>query len=97
DTSLRDFAGGFYSGEWGYLVGFQDNANAESSKVVRFKLAAFSTADVEILHLVTPLPGFSGGFQDGLYGYVMSKEGTDFTRFRLDTFGDEQGMSLPLV
>ncbi|CAE7747806.1 unnamed protein product [Symbiodinium sp. CCMP2592] len=93
DSSLRDFSGGFWSGEWGYLVPLQDNANAPSSKVVRFKLAAFSTQDVEILQLSTS-GGFIAGFQDGRYGYLVGKTSEELVRFRLDIFGDDEALSL---
>ncbi|CAE7489600.1 unnamed protein product, partial [Symbiodinium necroappetens] len=93
DSSLRDFSGGFHSGEWGYLVPLQDNANAPSSKVVRFKLATFSTQDVEILQLSTS-GGFIAGFQDGRYGYLVGKTSQELVRFRLDIFGDDEALSL---
>eukprot|EP00439_Symbiodinium_sp_Y106_P059208 s1554_g8.t1 len=71
----------------------QDNANAPSSKVVRFKLAAFSTQDVEILQLSTS-GGFIAGFQDGRYGYLVGKTSEELVRFRLDIFGDDEALSL---
>ncbi|CAE7782912.1 unnamed protein product, partial [Symbiodinium sp. CCMP2456] len=93
DSSLRDFSGGFRNGEWGYLVPLQDNANSPSSKVVRFKLATFSTQDVEILQLSTS-GGFIAGFQDGRYGYLVGETSEELVRFRLDIFGDDEALSL---
>ncbi|CAE7614731.1 unnamed protein product, partial [Symbiodinium natans] len=93
DGRLRDFSGGYYFEEWGYLVPYQDNSNAPSDKVVRFKLASFTTADVEVLQL-SASAGFITGFEDGRYGYLMGSSSGDLVRFRLDIFGEEQTLSL---
>ena len=67
DNDLKGFHGGFSSGDYGYLVPYE-NDGAFSGEVVRFDLATFSA--VEVLDVPTvagdsDLKGFHCGFSSG--------------------------------
>lgn len=88
-ADLKGFAGGFRSGDFGYLV--PRNNGAFFGKVARIQLSSFSTVDVLDLGEVDPqLKGFSQGFEDGVYGYLVPGHRSKLARFHLDNFTLDQ-------
>jgi hypothetical protein len=75
NSNLRNFNGGFTDGRYGYLVPYYGGAgNTPQGKLVRFDLDNFTTAGVTWFDLQTiaaGLTGFSAGFTDGRYGYLV--------------------------
>lgn len=73
--STSRFYRGFTDGAFGYLVPY-GNAGAYTGDVVRFRLDDMSTAagSTTVLNLQASDPlagGFTGGFTDGRYGYLV--------------------------
>jgi hypothetical protein len=75
NTNLRNFNGGFTDGRYGYLVPYYGGSgNTPQGKLVRFDLENFAPAGVTWFDLQTidsGLTGFSAGFTDGRYGYLV--------------------------
>ena len=79
DNELQFFEGGFVHGDYGYLVptsttGWTISYDVRLGKVVRFSLSDFSLSAVQVLDLAqtdVKLKGFSGGFTDGVWGYMV--------------------------
>ncbi len=110
DAELKGFKGGFTDGTWGYVVpGY--NTSLYQSKVPRFRLDDFST--VQVLDIAAAardptLRGFSGGFTDGVWGYLVPNNNLSYTytlpgdegyvgklvRFRLGDFSKTQVLYL---
>ena len=92
DSSLKGFYGGFSDGNYGYLIPY--NNENYFGKVPRFPLNNFKTSAVEVLNLESvdsSLKGFTGGFVDSSYGYLVPyNNGTAFhgkvPRFPLNNF-----------
>jgi hypothetical protein len=107
DPDLKGFSEGFSDGKYGYLVPYY-TGESTFGKVARFDLESFSVDDVKTLNLETTdkdLKGFSGGFQDGTYGYLVPFQtgtpGSDddkfdgkVARFKLETFGDVEELDV---
>jgi hypothetical protein len=73
NTNLKGFVGGFTDGTFGYFVP-HNNGVAKNGYVARVSLSDFSSSGVTYLNLAdtnTNLKGFSGGFTDGTFGYVV--------------------------
>jgi hypothetical protein len=73
DPDLVAFYGGFTDGRYGYVFG-TGYSTGENGKVARVDLANFTAGGVTVLDLaaINPaLKSFSGGFQDGRYGYLV--------------------------
>jgi hypothetical protein len=72
-AALKGFYGGFTDGRYGYLVPAKDGSNYPGA-LVRIDLQNFTTSGVSLLNLTaidSGLFGFSGGFTDGRYGYLV--------------------------
>ncbi|CAJ1400350.1 unnamed protein product [Effrenium voratum] len=90
DSYLRSFSAGFTDGTYGYLVPYQDSFSSNSGKLVRFDLASFSSSiTVDVVDFTTNSHpnafywyGFAGGYQDGTYGYMATKDSNIIVRFR---------------
>ncbi len=84
DVDLKGFRGGFTDGNFGYLVPYSNGTNTPFGKVVRIDLQNFTPGGVTILDLTmvsTDLKGFSGGFTDGRYGYLIPLQNASNAQF----------------
>jgi len=98
DVDLKGFEGGFTDGTYGYLVPYY-NDGGQFGKVARFSLSDFST--VSVLDLAAnhnDLWGFTGGFTDGTYGYMVPYNYNGFVgkvaRFSLSDFSSVSVLDL---
>jgi hypothetical protein len=87
DAALAGFEGGFTDGRYGYLVpNYNWNLAAQHGRVVRIDLHDFTAGGVTVLNLqsIDPLlAGFSGGFTDGRYGYLVPHQNNSGRHGRL--------------
>ena len=96
DPTITGFNGGFAYGGYGYLVPYvcRWTPSGYNTKIVRFALANFDETGVSTVELTTlhPTPEhggiYSGGFTDGVYGYLVPSLGnnTNAVRFDLQSF-----------
>ncbi|MBI1802012.1 MAG: hypothetical protein HYR71_10340, partial [Chloroflexi bacterium] len=81
DTELTGFWGGFTDGRYAYFVP-NENQNGPSGKLARVDLNNFTTSGVTFMDLTTldpALKGFSGGFTDGRFGFLVPNNNGTFS------------------
>jgi hypothetical protein len=88
NPSLKGFVGGFQDGRYGYLVPY--NNGTAHGNLVRIDLGNFSAAgvtSVDVASVDPALAGFSGGFTDGRYAWLVPFNGNKAARVDLANFG----------